>query len=76
MHGVPGLADTVVDHAAMGSRRTRRSMGLTKRITAITDKVAPADMPDIIEQSMAYDLNDFDRFVGELVRRAKAWSAR
>lgn len=44
---------------------------LGKRIMAIVDKVAPADMPDIIEQTKAYELNDFDRFVAELVRRAR-----
>jgi hypothetical protein len=28
-------------------------------------------MPDIIAQTKAYDLNDFDRFVTELLRRAE-----
>jgi TIR domain len=45
--------------------------GLGKRLTAIIDKVAPKEMPDIIAQTKAYDLNDFDRFVTELLRRAE-----
>jgi hypothetical protein len=45
--------------------------GLRKRIVAITDKVADDDLPDIIRQTKAYGLNDFDRFVAELVGRAK-----
>jgi hypothetical protein len=44
--------------------------GLGKRLIAIVDKVAPKEMPDIIAQTKAYDLNDFDRFVAELLRRA------
>lgn len=50
--------------------------GLRKRITAITDKVADDDLPDIIRQTKAYELNDFDRFVVELVGRAKRRRAR
>lgn len=45
--------------------------GLRKRIAAITDKVADDDLPDIIRQTKACELNDFDRFVSELVDRAK-----
>jgi hypothetical protein len=45
--------------------------GLRKRIAAITDKVADGALPDIIRQTKAYELNDFDKFVTELVGRAK-----
>jgi hypothetical protein len=45
--------------------------GLRKRITAITDKVADDLLPDIIKQTKARELNDFDRFVAELVDRVK-----
>jgi hypothetical protein len=45
--------------------------GLRKHIAAITDKVADDDLLDIIRQTTAYGLNDFDRFVSELVGRAK-----
>jgi hypothetical protein len=45
--------------------------GLRKRIAAITDKVADDDLPDIIRQTKAYELNDFDRFVAELVGRVR-----
>jgi hypothetical protein len=45
--------------------------GLRKRVMAITDKVADDELPDIIRQTKAYDLNDFDRFVTELIDRAK-----
>lgn len=45
--------------------------GLRKRIVAITDKIADDDLPDIIRQTKACELNDFDGFVSELVGRAK-----
>jgi hypothetical protein len=45
--------------------------GLRKRIAAVTDKIADDDLPDIIRQTKACELNDFDRFVSELVGRAK-----
>jgi len=45
--------------------------GLRKRIAAIIDKVADDDLPDIIRQTKACGLNDFDRFVSELIGRAK-----
>ena len=45
--------------------------GMRKRITAVTDKVAEDRLPDIIRQVKACKLNDFDRFVAELVDRAK-----
>jgi hypothetical protein len=45
--------------------------GMRKRITAITDKVAEDHLPDIIRQTKACELNDFDRFVAELVDRVK-----
>jgi hypothetical protein len=55
----------------VGVDRARCRLGLGKRLTAIIDKVAPKEMPDIIAQTKAYDLNDFDRFVTELLRRAE-----
>ena len=50
--------------------------GRHKRLTAVTDKLADAELPDIIRQNKAYDLNDFDRFVAELIGRAKRERAR
>lgn len=44
--------------------------GQDKRVAAIVDKLAPDKLPDIIRDIKAYDLNDFDRFVAELLRRA------
>lgn len=45
--------------------------GQDKRVVAIIDKLAPEKLPDIIRDIKAYDLNDFDRFVTELLRRAR-----
>ncbi len=46
--------------------------GLRKRIIAIMDKVGPEEMPDIISPYKAIDLNDFDQYVKQLVKRTKA----
>lgn len=43
--------------------------GQDKRVTTIIDKLAPDKLPDIIRDLKAYDLNDFDQFVTELLRR-------
>ena len=44
---------------------------LEKRIVAITDKVIPEEMPDIIAPYKAIDLNDYDHYVEQLIKRAK-----
>jgi TIR domain-containing protein len=46
--------------------------GLEKRIVAIIDRVAPQDMPDVIHQDLAIDLNNFDTYLSQLVRRARS----
>lgn len=49
--------------------------GLNKRIVAITDKISPADMPDVIEQHKAIDLNDFENYLDQFVARARETQA-
>lgn len=44
---------------------------LEKRIVAITDKVTPEEMPDIITPYKAIDLNNFDEYLEQLLKRAK-----
>ena len=44
---------------------------LEKRIVAITDKVTPEEMPDIIAPYKAIDLNEYDHYIEQLVIRAK-----
>ena len=45
---------------------------LGKPIIAIMDKLSPMEMPDIIKQNKAIDLNDFeDTYLVELLRRVK-----
>jgi hypothetical protein len=44
---------------------------LDKRIMAITYDLAAEKIPDIIEHDKRYELNDFDRYVGELIGRRK-----
>ena len=46
--------------------------GLRKPIIAIIDKVGPKEMPDILSSYKAIDLNDFDQYIQEFVRRVKA----
>jgi hypothetical protein len=48
--------------------------GLGKRIVAIIDKVTPQEMPPIITPHLAIDLNDFDAYLAQLVRRARSAS--
>lgn len=45
--------------------------GYHKRIVAVTDKVPPKEMPDIIVQNKVIDLSHFDDYVDQLVNRAK-----
>ena len=44
---------------------------LDKRVIAITYNLAAEKIPDIIDHDKGYDLNDFDRYVSELIRRVK-----
>ena len=44
---------------------------LDKRVMAITYDLAAEKIPDIIEHDKGYDLNAFDRYVAELIRRVQ-----
>ncbi len=44
---------------------------LSKRITAIIDKISPDELPDVIIPYKAIDLNQFDEYIGQLTTRAK-----
>jgi hypothetical protein len=44
---------------------------LDKRSIAITYDLVADQIPDIIEHDKSYELNDFDRYVGELIGRRK-----
>jgi hypothetical protein len=46
-------------------------MGMRKPVIAIIDKVAPKEMPDILEYSKALDLNDFDQYIHQLLKRVE-----
>jgi hypothetical protein len=43
---------------------------LNKRIIAITDKITPEEMPEITRPYKALDLNEFDRYLEEVVARS------
>jgi hypothetical protein len=45
--------------------------GPRKPIVVITDKIAPKEMPDIISRDKAIDLNDFDQYITQLLKRVK-----
>jgi hypothetical protein len=45
---------------------------LDKRIMAITYNLSADKIPDIIDHNKSYELNDFDRYVDELIRRRKS----
>jgi hypothetical protein len=45
--------------------------GLGKYIVSIIDKVTPEEIPDIIRQHRAVDLNSFDEYIEQLLGRAK-----
>lgn len=49
---------------------------LDKRVMAIAYDLAAERIPDIIEHDKSYELNDFDRYVTELIRRVKRKGAR
>jgi hypothetical protein len=43
---------------------------LEKLMVPIIDKLSPRDMPDIIDDTRAIDLNNFDeQYIGQLIRR-------
>lgn len=44
---------------------------MDKRVIAITYNLVAEKIPDIIEHDKGYDLNDFDRYVAELIRRVQ-----
>lgn len=44
---------------------------LDKFIVAIIHKVTPKEMPDVTAQYKAIDLNDFDLYLEQLIRRIK-----
>jgi hypothetical protein len=44
---------------------------LDKRVMAITYNLAAEKIPDIIEHDKGYDLNDYDRYVAELIARVQ-----
>ncbi|MGA2591982.1 MAG: toll/interleukin-1 receptor domain-containing protein [Bryobacteraceae bacterium] len=46
--------------------------GLRKPIIAVIDKIGPNEMPDIISPLKAIDLNDFDQYLTQLIKRSKA----
>jgi hypothetical protein len=56
----------------MGAHEVGAAWGLRKPIIAIIDKVGPKEMPDILSSYKAIDLNDFDQYIQEFVRRTKA----
>jgi hypothetical protein len=45
--------------------------GRHKLIIAVIDKIGPNEMPEIIYPYKATDLNDFDDYVRQLLKRAK-----
>jgi FAD/FMN-containing dehydrogenase len=48
-----------------------RAWALDKRIMAITYDLTAEKISDIIEHDKSYELNDFDRYVAELIGRRK-----
>ena len=48
--------------------------GLAKRVVPVVDKVSPDQMPDILFQQKAIDLNDLDDYLTELSQRAEGAS--
>lgn len=46
--------------------------GMHKPIIVIIDKVGPKEIPDIVSLNKALDLNDFDQYVKQLLKRVKA----
>lgn len=48
---------------------------LGKRITAIIDKIVPEEMPAIITNYKAIDINNFDEYLEQLYQRIKEMTA-
>jgi len=46
--------------------------GLRKPIIAIMDKVGPKEMPDILNPYKAIDLNDFNQYIEQFLKRVRA----
>ena len=49
---------------------------LGKRMIAIIDNISPKEMPDVIVLRKAIDLNDFENYVNQLLRRASKIGGR
>lgn len=47
------------------------AFALGKRIVAVTDKVTPKEMPEITIPYKAVDINNFDEYLQQLVRRVR-----
>ena len=45
--------------------------GQDKRVVPIIDKIALEEIPNVIKQCKAIDLNDFDKYLDELITRVK-----
>jgi hypothetical protein len=45
--------------------------GHDKRVVPIIDKIALEEIPNVIKQCKAIDLNDFDKYLDELIARVK-----
>lgn len=52
------------------------ALGLRKQVVPIMYNVAQGDIPDIIRLTKAYELNDLDDYVSELVRRVRRIGAQ
>ena len=52
------------------------ALGHKKHIAPITDKVTPKEVPDAIRQMSATDLNEFESYLRQLLRRASRSAAR
>ena len=52
------------------------ALGLRKQVVPIMYNVSPVDIPDIIRLTKAYELNDLDDYVRELVRRVRRTRSR
>ena len=53
------------------SCRAPKAWGLKKHIVAITDKITPEEIPEITRSHKTLDLNDFEKYVEELIQRAR-----
>lgn len=44
---------------------------LGKRIVILLDKLSPRDIPQIVSDYKAFDLNDAEQYLGEVMKRAR-----